>query len=505
MAQEASIKSFVPNANQEGTSLKANEINRSIEYSAEEPISERLIVQVGFNKKLGSLNLVRANGEIVSISGFMTQTFFGEGPRGIKGPRGRNGKNGRVGRDGKKGKTGCEGPIGPTGEQGTAGLEGEDGKIGVIGKYGCPGGIGPRGDTGIRGQVGDQGPMGPQGPSCIVGPQGPTGETPKESVYYGTSTPDSSFFLWAAPAGVAVDVPEEQETEELTASVNNQHIELAEMANDAFSGIATLVVRNLSGGVGPFTYKWEPIDGSWDEPGLVVESQTTANSIRLSMLRTIAPQDTYEYKGKMKVTITDKNSTERKVIDNIVFSFSGFNRRVDTGPVGGGGGGVVVGGGGCLHEDTPVLMWDGTTKRAKYVRVGDSVQSYTCDGMLDESEHGWQDWKTTELKNGKVAATQIKVAFKASYSKSWTINNDVVITDKHPVFAKQGTQWQWLDASELKEGDLLMGVDREVEVGSIVFNEGPVNVVVLDAEPNDNYFAGQTPIVVHNTTQTVKY
>lgn len=503
MAQEASIKSLVPSKNKEGTSLKTDSL-KSLAYSSEEPVSERAIAQIGFNKRTGTLNFIRHNGEVVEVSGFLTLGQMGEGPRGDKGPRGKKGRDGRIGRDGKKGKTGCEGPIGPTGEAGNKGLDGNDGETGVTGYMGCPGPIGLRGDTGEDGDVGNMGPVGPAGPSCIVGERGIQGIKPAETVYYGENAPDSNYFLWARPSGTALPSPI-VEAEPMSGQVTDVSVRLAHVTDDSYGGNAILSLTNFEGGIGPFSYKWIDTDNSMSEAGISIDGSTTSRSLKIAALRTIQPQQSYNFSGKMELIITDKGDNNKRLsIKNIRFSFSGYNSRdneEETEP----GGPVIVGGGGCVHEDTPILMWDGSTKRAKYVKVGDTLQSFTSAGMLDEDESNWKEWKTTEFKSPKIVPTTARVAYNASYTQYWKINNDVCITQDHPVLVRKNQQWGWYDVTDVKVGDFLKGTDGVIEIKSIDHIKENLNVVVLDVEPYDNYFAGHEPIVVHNTTQTVKH
>jgi hypothetical protein len=59
--------------------------------------------------------------------------------------------------------------------------------------------------------------------------------------------------------------------------------------------------------------------------------------------------------------------------------------------------------------------------------------------------------------------------------------------------------WSWVDAPDLEIGDKIKGrEDSWVEVTSILKVNGLIEVKTLDVEEKDTYFAGNTPIVVHN-------
>lgn len=505
MAQEANINSVVPKDGSDGTTLKVNTTSGLIEYSSEEPTSELLISQVGFNKKTGELNFVRTNGELLTVTGFLTVAQLGEGPRGAKGVAGKNGKPGRIGRIGKEGKTGCEGPQGVKGIIGEAGLDGEDGELGITGLYGPVGIPGPRGAEGEPGIIGFQGPIGPTGPSCLIGPKGETGPTASGDAYYGSDIPPDNYFIWAVPYedGVVVEAPV-IEIADMKGSVSDQSANLSLVTTDSYGGSVTLVLSNFSGGVGPFKYNWQQVDGSLNSSDVSIDGSVTNKSLKITCYVVIDPGESFSYSGDVKLTITDTgNSNKKHVIDGITFRFTGSNSRT-TDEEEEEGAPIVIGGGGCVHEDTPILLWSGEKVKAKHIKVGDTLQAFTCDTMLDESEPGWRDWKATQLRDVKTVPTIARVAIHTTYDKYWVINDDVKITEQHPLLIKSGDQWGWHDAESIKVGDTLFGKESEVPVESIKQINEPINVVIIDAEPYDNYFGGVSPVCIHNAVMVAK-
>ena len=65
-----------------------------------------------FDNVNGVLTLTFANGDSVSVSGFLTQGDIGDAAQGLQGPVGPAGADGLVGVAGPQGPQGCQGPPG---------------------------------------------------------------------------------------------------------------------------------------------------------------------------------------------------------------------------------------------------------------------------------------------------------------------------------------------------------------------------------------------------------
>jgi hypothetical protein len=502
MAQESSINSVIPDEQQEGTTVIIDRKTGRLQYQTEDPVSERLTQQVGFNKVEGILNFVRGNGEVLPIPGFFTESQLGQGPRGSKGPRGKQGKDGRTGRDGKKGKTGCEGPVGAKGIIGDDGLDGDDGDRGITGLHGCPGVPGLTGLQGIPGIPGFQGPMGAAGPSCIVGPRGEVGPTPSGDVFYGSSEPPIEYYLWAVPTEVDVIQDPVEEPDAMSGTVSDESATMQPVTNDFFSGSLFMSLSGFSGGVGPFTYQWRWDAGTVDGSVIAVgTSGSRGRTLELTAYDQIDPQRTLTIEGEVWLEVTDTGNNDTLYrTERAAFTFTGTNNREDDGGEPDPGGPVTPppgGGGGCIHQYTPVEMYDGTTRYARDVQVGDYIWGYAIEGVIDESQSNWRDWTTDDLR-GQRTPVRVVVNQAATYSSYWIINSDLRITDEHSLLVEQNGVWKWLWASEMLEGDRVLGVDGPIEVVSLVKMDKEIRVAIFDVEDDDVYFAGRTPILVHN-------
>jgi hypothetical protein len=159
------------------------------------------------------------------------------------------------------------------------------------------------------------------------------------------------------------------------------------------------------------------------------------------------------------------------------------------------------GGGGCLDENTPIPMWDGTTKLLKDVERGDALVGYYIDDMIDEDIPGWENWKTSDPLSGIIIPVTVVFAAKDTYDSYFIINNEIKITKKHRFFANNGVDisWSWIDSSELQQGYKIMSINKEIIViSSIELINKKISVVTLDVEETDCYFAGTSGILVHN-------
>jgi hypothetical protein len=162
----------------------------------------------------------------------------------------------------------------------------------------------------------------------------------------------------------------------------------------------------------------------------------------------------------------------------------------------GGGGG---GGGGCVAPDTLVYMADGSTRIAERVQQGEKIKGFYIPGMIDEATPGWEDWTTESIVHGRVVDVTVKTVARDWYRNYWIINNDLKITQEHHIFAKKGSEWGWHDVRDLRIGDKLMRQDgQEINIGTLVFVDERIDVIVFDVEEHDTYFVGRTPVLVHN-------
>ena len=162
----------------------------------------------------------------------------------------------------------------------------------------------------------------------------------------------------------------------------------------------------------------------------------------------------------------------------------------------------------CFLPGTLILMSDGTEKPIEEINVGDEVMSLDLPGLPDE-DLGYLEWKAFTMRpmeledlEGLVERNQ-KTAFVENLFYDYmdgyySINNGYLkVTREHDLFTYDDSKWRWNTARELKEGMKLLNYKGEIiNIDSIEYVSGEVEVINFDVEPLDIYFAGG--VLVHN-------
>ena len=162
----------------------------------------------------------------------------------------------------------------------------------------------------------------------------------------------------------------------------------------------------------------------------------------------------------------------------------------------------------CFLPGTLILMSDGTEKPIEEINVGDEVMSLDLPGLPDE-DLGYLEWKSFTMRpldkedleslvvrNKKTAF--VENLFYDYMDGYYSINNGYLkVTREHDLFTYADGKWRWNTAKELKEGMKLLNYLGEiVNIDSVEWIEGEVEVINFDVEPLDIYYAGG--ILVHN-------
>ena len=168
-------------------------------------------------------------------------------------------------------------------------------------------------------------------------------------------------------------------------------------------------------------------------------------------------------------------------------------------------GGVAIA---CFLPGTLILMSDGITKPIEEVNVGDEVMSLDLPGLPDE-DLGYLEWKAFTMRpldaedleglverNRKTAL--VENLFYDYMDGYYSINNGYLkVTGEHDLFTYTDKKWRWITAQELQEGmKLLNFLGNMVNIDSVEWIVGEVEVINFDVEPLDIYFAGG--LLVHN-------
>ena len=160
----------------------------------------------------------------------------------------------------------------------------------------------------------------------------------------------------------------------------------------------------------------------------------------------------------------------------------------------------------CFLPGTLILMSDGGTKPIEDINVGDEVMSMDLPGLPDE-DLGYSEWKSYTMRpmdnlpemverNKNVA--KVEHLFYDYMNGYYNINNGYLkVTSEHDLFIYINGNWVWETPNNLKVNMKMFSYEGEVvNIDSVEWVEGEVEVVNFDVEPLDVYFAGG--VLVHN-------
>lgn len=143
----------------------------------------------------------------------------------------------------------------------------------------------------------------------------------------------------------------------------------------------------------------------------------------------------------------------------------------------------------CFVAGTPVLMADGSFKDIETVVVGDEVLTFNEE--------------TLSYEKGVVVRTITKKNTRDMARLNLSDGTSIVMNAYHPICTNNG--WKSLTQHKgmplLEVGDLALSTNGTyIEILSIErwIEEPPITTYNLDIENNDNFFAGETAIAVHN-------
>ena len=133
---------------------------------------------------------------------------------------------------------------------------------------------------------------------------------------------------------------------------------------------------------------------------------------------------------------------------------------------------------------TPIRMANGRSKPIEKVEVGDRVLS-------------------TDPRTGKSGGRRVTRLLRAEGFKDMTIvmvgGRAMVITDGHPVWVE--SEGRWIRADDLVAGDIVRDArGAAVEVDSVDDLKGDVQVYNFSVAGTRTYYAGEHPVLVHNST-----
>lgn len=161
-----------------------------------------------------------------------------------------------------------------------------------------------------------------------------------------------------------------------------------------------------------------------------------------------------------------------------------------------------LGGGGCLHEDTGILMANGSWKAIKHLRTGDVIKSIELPGLSRSADDPliYLAWNTDDLADSAAGTSVVKANVGARYPFHYSINGGFIkATWEHPFLIKRQGLYMFVRAQNIVLGDVMIRQDFfEVEVNSMERIDEPTMVYNIDIEDIDVYIANG--MITHNAT-----
>jgi hypothetical protein len=157
----------------------------------------------------------------------------------------------------------------------------------------------------------------------------------------------------------------------------------------------------------------------------------------------------------------------------------------------------------AMLSDTLIQMSDGSFKKAGDLEVGDILFSYSMLNMPDESDSDWRTWTIDDpFTNGEVTTSTVVNIRKITVEEDiYILNQKIELTASQPIFAYQDQigAWKWKSPSLLYNGNLLFKKDgSSEEITLIEVQKRNTELVELDVEDVDNFFASEHGYLLHN-------
>ena len=156
---------------------------------------------------------------------------------------------------------------------------------------------------------------------------------------------------------------------------------------------------------------------------------------------------------------------------------------------------------GCFLFGTKITMANGSLKNIEDLKLGDELRTFNIPGVPDsDNPNDWytaEKWSTESSKDFTYTTTKVSYVETGPYNHYYTINSKYKVTWEHYILVKRNSVWQFLQVQDLRNGDLLLGENKEeIEIFNIEATKSWVSIVKLDVEDKDFYFADG--ILAHN-------
>ena len=147
---------------------------------------------------------------------------------------------------------------------------------------------------------------------------------------------------------------------------------------------------------------------------------------------------------------------------------------------------------------TPILLSDRTYKNIEDLVIGDELLSLNVSSLPDEEYPTILDsWTSNNIDDSVFTTTTVTNIQKLTNPGYYVLNNKLNVTYEHIMFIKRDDVWRFASMENVVVGDYIVDSEGDtVRVDSIDYVSDLINVVSIDTEVKDMYFASD--ILVHN-------
>lgn len=159
---------------------------------------------------------------------------------------------------------------------------------------------------------------------------------------------------------------------------------------------------------------------------------------------------------------------------------------------------IDTGGGGCFVAGTEITLSDNTIKVIEDLKIGDQLASYNIEGLplYSDDQNVLNTWNTSNIQGDYATATVTNIK-PFNTDKIININGLLQTTPNHRHLVKVGDMWSFVEAKDIKVGDILRNYNNEEVVVETVSEEiGDFTAYVLDVEDVDLFYGNG--ILTHN-------
>ena len=144
------------------------------------------------------------------------------------------------------------------------------------------------------------------------------------------------------------------------------------------------------------------------------------------------------------------------------------------------------------------MLADRTYKNIEDLEIGDELLSLNIFSIPDEEYPTiLKSWRSTNIDDSIFTTTFVTDIKKSTNAGYYLLNNKLKVTYEHTMLVKRGDTWQFASMEYVSVGDYMIDSEGDtIRVDSIEYDESVVNVVSIDTEIKDLYFAAD--LLVHN-------